>query len=56
MRKRKPNVIKKITGEIPLRKLGHLEELAKSVQFIIDNDYFNGKILEIDGGMVLSYG
>ncbi len=51
-----PNIIKKITGEIPLRKLGNLEELAKSVQFIIDNDYFNGKILEIDGGMVLSHG
>lgn len=52
----KPNIIKKITSEIPIRKLGNLEDLAKSVKFIIDNDYFNGKILELDGGLVLSHG
>ena len=47
-------IIEKIKSEIPLRKLGKPEELAKAVRFIIENDYFNGKILELDGGMVLS--
>lgn len=50
----KENIIKKIISEIPSRRFGQLEELAKTVDFIIENDYFNGKILEIDGGLVLS--
>ena len=49
-------ILNKITSEIPSARLGQLDELAKAVEFIIDNDYFNGKILEIDGGMVLSKG
>jgi 3-oxoacyl-[acyl-carrier protein] reductase len=50
----KENIVKKIISEIPSHRLGKLEELAKAVNFIIENDYFNGKILEIDGGLVLS--
>jgi 3-oxoacyl-[acyl-carrier protein] reductase len=52
----KENTVKKIISEIPSHRLGHLEELSKAVDFIIGNDYFNGKILEIDGGLVLSNG
>lgn len=50
----KENVVKKIISEIPSKRLGQLLELTKAVEFIIENDYFNGKILEIDGGMTLS--
>lgn len=50
------NILKKIIREIPLRKLGSLEDIALAVKFIIDNDYFNGKIIEVDGGLVLSHG
>jgi 3-oxoacyl-[acyl-carrier protein] reductase len=52
----KENIVKKIISEIPSKRLGQLKELAKAIDFIIDNEYFNGKILEIDGGMVLSNG
>ena len=52
----KENTLKKIISEIPSKRLGNLEELTKSVLFIIENDFFNGKILEIDGGMVVSLG
>jgi 3-oxoacyl-[acyl-carrier protein] reductase len=52
----KENIVKKIISEIPSHRLGQLQELAKAVDFIIENDYFNGKILEIDGGLVLSNG
>jgi 3-oxoacyl-[acyl-carrier protein] reductase len=52
----KENIVKKIVSEIPSNRLGQLDELAKAVEFIIDNEYFNGKILEIDGGLVLSKG
>ena len=50
------NAIERIKKEIPIRKLGNIEDLAKAVQFIVENEYFNGKVLEIDGGMTLSHG
>ncbi|TAL65609.1 MAG: SDR family NAD(P)-dependent oxidoreductase [Bacteroidetes bacterium] len=52
----KENIVKKIISEIPSNRLGQLDELAKGVDFIIENEYFNGKILEIDGGLTLSKG
>ncbi|MFT5217958.1 MAG: 3-oxoacyl-[acyl-carrier protein] reductase [Planctomycetota bacterium] len=43
----------RITGAIPLRRTGALDELADTVQYIIENDYFNGRVLELDGGLRL---
>lgn len=45
--------IDKIVKKIPSQRLGTLQELFSSVKFIIENDYYNGKILEIDGGLVI---
>jgi 3-oxoacyl-[acyl-carrier protein] reductase len=28
-------------------------ELAQAVEFIIENDYYSGRILELDGGLRL---
>jgi 3-oxoacyl-[acyl-carrier protein] reductase len=36
---------------IPLNRLGEVKEILSAVEFIIENDYFNGRILELDGGM-----
>ena len=52
----KKNVIERIIKETPSRRLGEIEEIAHALRFIIENDFFNGKILELDGGMVLSHG
>jgi len=52
----KEQALKKIISEIPLRRLGMLDEIAKTVSFIAENDYINGKIIEVDGGLVLSHG
>jgi len=38
---------------IPLGKLGELEQLLSAVEFIIQNDYFNGKTLSVDGGLTI---
>ena len=38
---------------VPLARLGELDELLSAVEFIIQNDYFNGKILALDGGLNL---
>jgi 3-oxoacyl-[acyl-carrier protein] reductase len=39
---------KKLT---PIGKLGELAELLSAVKFIIDNDFYNGKVLQLDGGL-----
>jgi 3-oxoacyl-[acyl-carrier protein] reductase len=43
--------VKKWTKSVPLNRLGGLHELASAVKFIIDNDYFNGQTLELNGGL-----
>jgi len=37
----------------PIRRLGNTEELLHSVIFIIENDFYNGTILNLDGGLKL---
>lgn len=43
----------KVCGSVPLRRLGVLDEIVSAVEFLIRNEYMNGTILEIDGGLVL---
>lgn len=43
--------IKQWQENIPLKRMGNIKEIFSAVEFIITNDYFNGKILEIDGGL-----
>lgn len=49
----KPEVLEKLVGSIPLRRLGNAEDIAGGVLFILENDYVNGRIVEIDGGLRL---
>ena len=35
----------------PLKRLGKKKEIIETINFIIANDYFNGKIIEVDGGL-----
>lgn len=42
-----------ITATIPARRFGEPDEIARSALFILQNDYFNGRILEVDGGLRL---
>jgi 3-oxoacyl-[acyl-carrier protein] reductase len=49
-----PDVVKdKIVGTIPLHRFARPEEIARAAIFILQNDYYNGRILEIDGGLRL---
>lgn len=47
------NMINKWKKNIPLGRLGNLDEMLTSIEFIIQNDYFNGKILALDGGLTI---
>ncbi len=46
-----PAILEKIVSKVPLRRLGEMSEISRTAQFIIENDFVNGKILEIDGGL-----
>jgi 3-oxoacyl-[acyl-carrier protein] reductase len=45
--------VTELKTEIPLGKLGHARHIAKSVIHAFECNYINGKIIEIDGGLVL---
>lgn len=49
----KPEALEKMTAGIPLKRLGKPMEIAHSVAYIFENDYFTGRILELDGGLRL---
>lgn len=45
------HVLQKMCAQIPAGRLGKPEEIAHGLRFIIENDYFNGRVLELDGGL-----
>lgn len=44
-------VLDKVKKEIPLRRFGKPEELLSGVKYIIMNDFYNARVLEVDGGL-----
>lgn len=49
----KPEILNKLTNNIPLKRMGNGQEIAHSILFLIQNDYMNGRIIELDGGLRL---
>jgi len=43
----------KIAGMVPLKRMGEPDEIAQAVQFIFENDYFSGRLIEVDGALRL---
>jgi 3-oxoacyl-[acyl-carrier protein] reductase len=48
-----PKVKDRIVSAIPMRRFARPEEIGRAALFILQNDYYNGRILEIDGGLRL---
>jgi 3-oxoacyl-[acyl-carrier protein] reductase len=48
-----PKVKERIVSTIPLRRFARSEEIARAALFVLQNDYYDGRILEIDGGLRL---
>jgi 3-oxoacyl-[acyl-carrier protein] reductase len=46
-----PLFLDRIKQETPLKRFGTLEEFAHTIRYVIENDYLNGKTLELDGGL-----
>jgi 3-oxoacyl-[acyl-carrier protein] reductase len=51
--KMKPPILEKIVSMIPLKRLGRPEEVARSALYILQDDFYTGRVLEVDGGMRL---
>ncbi len=47
----KPEALDKIASGIPAKRLGAPDEIAHAVEFILENDYINGRVIEVDGGL-----
>ncbi len=43
-------ILEKIAAGIPVGRLGEPDEIAHAAVFLLENDYINGRVLEIDGG------
>lgn len=47
------STIKHILSSTPVRRLGDAEEVAKAVASIIENEFINGVILDVNGGITI---
>ncbi len=53
VRSMKPEALAKLSAMIPTGRIGEPDEIAHTVQYIIENDFVNGRNIEVDGGMRL---
>ncbi|MCB1663557.1 MAG: SDR family oxidoreductase, partial [Pseudomonadales bacterium] len=49
----KPEALEKLVAMIPLRRMGDPDEIAHSAIYLFENDFYTGRVMEIDGGMRL---
>ncbi len=47
----KPEAIDRLKNMVPVGRMGEASEIAHAVKYILENDYFTGRVLEVDGGM-----
>lgn len=47
----KPEAIERLKKMVPVGRMGEASEIAHAVKYILENDYYTGRILEVDGGM-----
>ncbi|ACO77569.1 3-ketoacyl-(acyl-carrier-protein) reductase [Azotobacter vinelandii CA] len=49
----RPEALEKMTASIPLKRMGKPAEIAHAATFIFENDYFTGRVIDLDGGLRL---
>jgi 3-oxoacyl-[acyl-carrier protein] reductase len=49
----RPDMLAKLLAPVPLQRLGEPEEIAAAAAFIVSNDFFNGRCIDLDGGFRL---
>jgi 3-oxoacyl-[acyl-carrier protein] reductase len=46
-----PEVLAKVTAPVPLGRLGDPAEVAHAAIYIVENDFFDGRVIDLDGGL-----
>jgi 3-oxoacyl-[acyl-carrier protein] reductase len=49
----KPEALAKTAALVPAGRLGEPREIAHTLLYILENDYLNGRIIDVDGGLRL---
>jgi 3-oxoacyl-[acyl-carrier protein] reductase len=49
----KPEMLEKVVAPVPLGRLGEAGEIAHAARFIFENEFFTGRVIELDGGLRL---
>ena len=49
----RPEMLEKLLAPVPLKRFGEPEEVAAAAAFIVSNDYFSGRCIDLDGGFRL---
>jgi 3-oxoacyl-[acyl-carrier protein] reductase len=44
---------RRLTEAVPLRRMGQPAEISHAVRFVLENEFVNGRVIDIDGGMRL---
>jgi 3-oxoacyl-[acyl-carrier protein] reductase len=47
----KPEALASLVAAVPLKRLAEPAEVAEAALFIVENDFFTGRCLELDGGL-----
>lgn len=47
----RPEMLERMVSKVPVKRVAKLDEMANAISFIVNNEYFNGKVLELDGGL-----
>ena len=45
---------KEIKEEIPLQKIGKVEDVSRTVEWIIEDEYITGQVISVNGGWLIS--
>jgi 3-oxoacyl-[acyl-carrier protein] reductase len=48
-----PETLARVTAPVPLKRLGEPREIAHTAAFIVENDFFTGRTIAVDGGLRL---
>jgi 3-oxoacyl-[acyl-carrier protein] reductase len=46
----RPEMLEKLVAPVPLKRLAEPDEIAEAVAFIVGNEFFNGRCIDVDGG------
>jgi 3-oxoacyl-[acyl-carrier protein] reductase len=49
----RPEMLEKMVQPVPLKRIGECEDIWEAVRFIVRCEYFTGRVVEVDGGLVL---